>query len=179
MPTVSGRAEVRQFIQRTPAELEEKVLRGAARAAANVVANEAKERTQSKEVRGAIKVSTRKPEGGRIIAKVQVRGPGAYLAPWEEYGTSPHLISVDESQRNGMSIGRINKLAKQPDSNHSLVIGGKFVGATVLHPGARAHPFLRPALDIKETEAIGAAQAYIAARVTRSGILGGPEADAA
>lgn len=177
MPTVRGKADVNRFIAGIPAALEDRVLRGAARAAATIVATEAKDRTQSSEVRDAIKVSARKAEGGRIIAKVQVKGPGAYLAPWEEYGTAPHLISVDESQRNGMTIGRINQLAKGSDSNHSLVIGGKFVGRTVLHPGARPHPFLRPALDVKEAEAIAAAQSYINSRVTRSGILGGPEGD--
>lgn len=171
MPTVRGKAEVRAFIGRLPVELP-KVLRGAARVAATIVADEAKARTQSHEVRGAIKVSSRKGEGGQIIAKVQVKGPGAYLAPWEEYGTSPHLISVDESQRGGMSIGRINKLAKAEGGNHSLVIGGKFVGTTVLHPGARPHPFLRPALDTKGAEAIAAAQNYISARVTKAGIVG-------
>ncbi|HEY0130116.1 MAG TPA: HK97 gp10 family phage protein [Allosphingosinicella sp.] len=175
MPTVRGKEAVKSFIGLIPAELEDKVFRGAARAAATVVATEAKARTHSSEVRGAIKVSVRRPEAGQVLALVQVKGPGSYIAPWEEYGTAPHLISVDESQRGGMSIGRINRLAKDPDSNHSLVIGGKFVGKTVLHPGARAHPFLRPALDIKEAAAVAAAQGYINSRVTRAGITGGPE----
>lgn len=178
MPRVRGRAEVKNFMARIPVDLEGKVLRGAARAAAKVVAEEAKERTQSDEIRGAIKVSTSRPDGGRVIAKVQVKGRGAYLAPWEEYGTAPHLISVDASQSGGMSVGRINRLAKDPDSNHSLIIGGNFVGATVLHPGARPNPFLRPALDIKEGEAIAAAQNYIRSRIKRSGIVGEPEGDA-
>ena len=177
MPTVRGKSEVRAFMNRIPAEIEDKVLRGAARAAATVVAEEAKLRTQSSEVRGAIKVASRKEAPGRIVAKVQVKGPGAYLAPWEEWGTAPHLISVDESQRRGMSIGRINRLAKEPDANHSLVIGGKFVGRTVMHPGARPHPFLRPALDLKEAEAIAAAQSYISTRVSRTGISGAAEGD--
>lgn len=172
MPTVRGKASVNAFIGSIPREIETKVLRGAARAAANVVADEARERTQSHEVRGAIKVATRKEEG-RVIAKVQVKGPGAYIAPWEEYGTAPHFISVDESQRNGMSVRRINQQHKAG----SLVINGQFVGATVLHPGARPHPFLRPALDIKEGEAIAAAHGYIRSRVTRSGIVGDVEGD--
>lgn len=172
MPTVRGKAEVKAFIGRIPGEMETKVLRGAARAAANVVANEAKERTHSQEVRGAIKVATRKEEG-RVIAKVQAKGPGAHLAPWEEYGTAPHFIRVDESQRGGMSIGRINREHKAG----SLVIGGKFVGDTVFHPGARPHPFMRPALDTKEAEAFAAAQGFIKSRVKRTGIVGEAEGD--
>jgi hypothetical protein len=108
---------------------------------------------------------------GRIVAKVQVKGPGAYIAPWLEYGTSAHFISVDDSQRQGMSVSRINKAHK----SGSLVIGGNIVGTTVLHPGARPHPFLRPALDMKGNAAVAAAQGYINSRVTKAGIVGAPE----
>jgi len=167
MVTVRGRSEVRRFIARLPSEIETKLLRGAGRAAANVIADEATERCISSEVRGAIKVRVGSGEG-RVTAKVQVKGKGAYIAPWLEYGTDPHFISVDESQRNGMSIGRINDQHKAG----SLVINGNFVGKMVLHPGAKPHPFLRPALDIKAGEAIAAAQGYINARVSRSGITG-------
>jgi len=172
MVTSRGKSEVKAFMSRIPGDIEDKLLRGAARAAANVVADEARDRTQSSEVRGAIKVATKK-ETGRVVAKVQVKGPGAHLAPWEEYGTDPHFISVDDSQRDGMSVKRINKAQK----DGSLVIAGKFVGSTVWHPGARPHPFLRPALDIKEGEAIAAAQNYIAKRVKRTGIVGDDEGD--
>lgn len=169
MPKVRGRAEVRRFIEQVPAELKSKVLRGAARAAAKVVAEEAKERSISEQVSNAIKVAT-SAKDGRVIAKVQVKGEGAFIAPWLEYGTDPHFISVDDSQRKGLSVARINKLQK--DNPGSLVIGGTFVGTTVFHPGAQARPFLRPALDVKEAEAIAAAQAFINSRVTRAGIVG-------
>jgi hypothetical protein len=140
-----------------------------------VVAEEAKTRSISQEVSDAIKVRT-SGKDGRIIAKVQVRGPGAYIAPWLEYGTGPHFISIDDSQRQGMSVNRVNTIRKE---GKSLVIGGKFVGDTVFHPGAKAHPFLRVSLDTKEAEAIAVAQAYINSRVTKAGIVGSaePEAD--
>lgn len=172
MPTVRGKAEVQRFLTKLPADIEAKLLVGAGRRAANVVAAEARERTQSDEIRGAIKVSVRREEG-RIVAKVQVKGKGAYLAPWEEYGTDPHFITVDDSQRDGLSVRQINKRQREG----SLVIGGAFVGTTVWHPGARAHPFLRPSLDLKEAEAIAAAQSYITTRVTRAGIVGRAEQD--
>ena len=56
-----------------------------------------------------------------------------------------------------------------------MIIGGKFVGETVWHPGAKPHPFLRPSLDIKGAEAIAAAQSYINAHVTPSGIVASAE----
>jgi hypothetical protein len=174
MVTSKGGTEVRQFIAKLPGEIERKLLRGAGRAAANVIADEAKERSISSEVSSAIKVKVRTTED-QVVAKVQVRGRGAYIAPWLEYGTSAHFISVDDSQREGMSVNKINKANKAG----SLVIGGKFVGSTVLHPGARPHPFLRPALDIKGDAAFAAAQGYINSRVTRSGIVGTAEPEEA
>lgn len=168
MAASRGGADVRRFIAQLPAELERKVLVGAGRAAAKVIAEEAKERSVSSEVASAIKTKVTSAEG-KVIARVQVRGPGAYMAPWLEYGTAPHFISVDDTQRSGRSIGRINKETK----TGSLVIGGAYVGDTVFHPGARPHPFLRPALDAKGVTAVKAAQAYINQRVTRSGIVGG------
>jgi HK97 gp10 family phage protein len=174
MATVKGASEVKAFFAQLPAQLESKLLRGAARAAANVVAAEAKERSVSSAVTNAIKVAT-KEEDGRIIGKVQVKGRGAYLAPWLEYGTDPHFISVDDNQRNGMSVRKVNQSV---DDKASLKIGDKFVGATVFHPGAQPHPFLRPALDSKEGEAIKAAQHYITSRVSRAGIMGSDEGDA-
>jgi len=92
---------------------------------------------------------------------------GGYNLPlWLEYGTAPHLISVDDSQRQGLSVRRVNDRVNAG----SLVINGNFVGTTVHHPGARPHPFMRPALDTKEGEARAAAQSYINSRISRSGI---------
>ena len=169
MATARGWSEVKAYITGIPRALEDRVLLGAARAAATVVAEEAELRSISHEVSAAIKVAT-KGEDGRVIAKVQVKGPGAYIAPWLEYGTDPHFISVDDSQRNGMSVRRVNKAV----NDGSLVIGGNFVGTTVWHPGAQAHPFLRPALDTKEGEAVAAAQTYIDSRVSGGQILPAP-----
>lgn len=167
MAKVSGQADVQRLFESIPANATA-ILRGAARAAANVVADEAKLRSISAEVSGAIKVRA-STKGGTAVGKVQVRGPGAYIAPWLEYGTAPHYISVNDTDRAGRSIGRINRLGKEG----SLTIGGAFVGASVFHPGARAHPFLRPALDTKEAEAIAAAQTYINSRVTPAGFATG------
>lgn len=175
MVSVRGKSDVMRFIAQVPADVERRLLRGAARTAAKLVAAEAKERSVSSEVAAAIKVKV-EDNDERVVAKVQVKGKGAYIAPWLEYGTDPHFISVDESQRNGLSIRKVNERTKD---KASLKIGGKFVGATVFHPGARPHPFLRPALDMREADAIRAAQNYINARVRPSGIAGSDEGDEA
>jgi hypothetical protein len=172
-----GRNEVSSFISQLQKDMETKLLRGAARAGGKVVADEIKERSKSEEVRDNLRMRTSAAEG-RVTVRIDVKpGWARSLAIWAEYGTAPHLISVDESQRSGMSIGRINRLAKDEDSSHSLVIGGRFVGTTVLHPGAQPYPAFRPALDIKQRDAIATAQAYINNHVAPSGIKGDAEGE--
>lgn len=175
MPTVRGKSEVKAYLASAPAKLKT-VLRGAARAGAAVVADEIKERTPSAEVRKDLRIRT-KASDDQIKVTIDVKpGWSRSLGTWLEYGTSPHFISVDDSQRGGRSVGRINRLSEEHGA--SLVIGGKFVGKTVWHPGARPQPTFRPALDQKEGEAIAAAQAYISARVSREGIAPTSEGDA-
>ena len=65
MPTVRGKSDVRRFIAQQPSVIETKLLRGAARAAGRVIAEEAKDRAISSDVREAITLKSR-AEVGRI-----------------------------------------------------------------------------------------------------------------
>jgi hypothetical protein len=171
MVTVRGRDAVDRFFAQLPKEIEGKLLRGAGRVGGNVVAEDARQRALSEEVRDNIivKVSSR---DGRIVVKITVRQGWSYsLGIWQEWGTEPHFIKVAEDQRQGRSIGRINKLVREG----SLVINGQFVGNTVRHPGARDVPFLRPALDLGVADAISAAQTYINSRIVGGKIVGAAE----
>ncbi len=168
MVTVKGSAAVKRFLSGLPKEIEGKLLRGAGRAAGKVIADDAADRATSQEVRDnvVVKVSSR---GGQVAAKITVRPGWSYsLGVWEEWGTEPHFIKVAEDQRQGRSIGRINKLTREG----SLVINGQYVGDTVYHPGAKDSPFLRPALDIRGRDAVAAAQAYINSRIVGGRIVG-------
>jgi len=183
MATRRSSASALRKLEQIPGLLVERVLPGAARAGAKVIAVEAKTLLGGKRADGgggskvliadAVKVRGRK-RGGLIIARVLLDGPGAYVGRWLEYGTDPHFISVDPAYRDGMTARRINKRVKGGDTalHATLMINGRPVGTTVYHPGAAAHPFLRPALDTKQAEAVAAAQAYIKSRVTRAGIVG-------
>jgi hypothetical protein len=171
MVTVKGRDTVQRFLASLPNDIETKLLRGAGRAAGKLVKEDAAERALSAVVRDDLVVKT-SARDGRIVVKVTVKpGWGYSLGVWQEWGTAPHFIRVAEDQRQGRSIGRINALSKEG----SLVIGGQFVGSAVFHPGARPHPFLRPALDIRGRDAIAAAQAYINARIAGGKIVGNAE----
>lgn len=165
MPTVRGKSDVKNFMRLIPAAMT-KVLQGAARAGGNVVALEAKVRSVSDLVADAIVVRARRHDN-LIVVKITVKkGFASSVGSWLEWGTSGHYIRVSDADRQGLSVGRVNEKVK----SGSLVIGGNFVGDTVWHPGARPYPFLRPALDAKENEAIAAARSYINARVGPAGI---------
>lgn len=170
MAFIKGREAVSARLRsEIPAHLE-RVARGAARAGANVFADYVKENTPSDEVRGAVRIRT-KADDSQVRVTVDIKpGWARTLGNWLEWGTSPHFISVDDAQRGGRSVGRINRLVEENDGNHALVIGGNFVGRTVFHPGAQAHPVFRPARDLKEAEAVAAAQNYINTRIGRPGI---------
>lgn len=166
---IKGMAAVKQRLVEQQVRLQTKVLRGAARAGADVIAAEAKARAPSDEVSNDIEVKVT-IDGKRVVATISVKpGWARSLARWAEYGTSPHFISVDDSQRAGRSVGRINKLTKEGDKSANLVIGGNPVGGTVYHPGAQEGPFMRPALDHSGDEARAAAQRYVLTNLKRGG----------
>lgn len=169
MATSRGRDQVNRYINGIPAKMNA-VLRGAAKAAGEVIADEIKANTPSEAVRNDLRIKSRAGDD-QIKVTIDVKpGWGRSIGIWLEWGTDAHFISVDKSQSQGRSVGRINKQVKENEGNASLVIGGAFVGTTVWHPGARPQPTFRPALDLKGDEARAAAQTYINAHVSRAGI---------
>lgn len=176
MAFLTGLPAVKAKMRRIPDDLRG-VLRGAARAGGNVFADYVKEETPSDDVRKAVRIRT-KEDDGHIRTTVDLKlGWGRSVGNWMEYGTDAHFISVDSSQRGGRSVGRINQQVREQGGDRSLVIGGKFVGATVWHPGARPHPVFRPARDLRASEAKAAAQAYIKTRIKRGVIIPASEGD--
>lgn len=177
--TMKGGDGLNAFFASLPANLGPKVLRGALKAGAEVIADRARDKCRSVEVRETIGTVS-KSEPGVVTAKVQTKGPGAFKAPWLENGTDPHFISVDPEVAGGRTAGRVNRLNSKGSSGvaETLIIGGKPVGKTVHHPGAKDHPFMRPALDEGEEDAIAAIGAHIAAKLTKEGLAApAPPAD--
>jgi hypothetical protein len=160
MPVTFNTDALRRAIGQLPAQLTNNVARGAARAFAAPIIADAKRRCRDEEVGESLKVTTR-VEPGAVVATIGTSGKGAYRAPWAENGTRPHLIAVNDQDRKGRSIGRINRLVREG----SLKIGSAFVGPVVDHPGARPYPFLRPAIDSETDAGMEAATAYVAKRL--------------
>lgn len=173
---VKGLKELNKFLQELPVKLEQNVLTGALRAAGKVFADQAKANLTangsviSSELRDSIRVSVRRRRG-KVRARIVAQGD-KNEAIWVEYGTQAHWISVREDARPGrmtrhglrrISIRTINRMA----ARGSLKIGKNFVGASVSHPGARAKPYMRPALEQRAQDAVVAAAEYMKKRLAR------------
>jgi hypothetical protein len=158
-----GLADLTSYLGDLAAGLAPKVVASGLRAGAKVIADEARAECRSEEVRETIGVVGRS-ETGIAVAKVQTAGPGAYKAPWLEFGTDPHLIQVHEEDR--VAVSTANRAARRS----SLVIGGHFVGPVIEHPGANPFPFLRPAADRRIDDAVTAMRDEIARRATPRGL---------
>lgn len=148
---IKGGAELQRALNELPVKLERNVMRGALRAAAVQIEQEAKARApaDSGKLRDSIRVSTGAKRGGTVYAHVKVGGVkkgDAFYARFVEFGTRPHEI--------------------RPRRSASLFIGG-LLRTLVRHPGTQARPFLRPAFDSKAGEAIRAFGDYMAARLER------------
>lgn len=172
---VHGLAELQKAMDEFPAKIEQNIMRGALRAGANVIAEEARRLVpvQSGQLRESIRVSVRPLPGGRIVATVKAgdrfkvykggvalkgapyrtkRSSGGYdyhapfYAHFVEFGTARHWI--------------------KPKNRKSLFIAG-LLREIVDHPGARPRPFMRPALDAKARAAVEAMAEYIRKRLPR------------
>jgi len=167
---VSGLAALQKFLDELPVKIEKNILRSALRKGAVVIMAEAKQRCPvglptneaAKKyggypgaLRDSIRVGTNY-RAGRVTASVKAGGKtkkqgDAYYAHMVEFGTRAHVIKT--VTRKG-----------------SLVIGGRFVGRSVQHPGARPRPFMRPSLDGKAQEAVIAVGEQMKVRLTKEGI---------
>lgn len=151
---VKGLRELQAFLDQLPAKLEANIMRGALRAGAKPIRIDAQRNLQSNGsiatglLAKGIKVTTRSRKGV-VTSTVRTSGKHGYIANWVEYGTAAHWI--------------------KPKTGRSLYFAGLNFGA-VLHPGARAKPFMRPAMDNRQQDAVIAVGNYIKARLTKAGI---------
>lgn len=147
---LKGLTELQTFLDQLPAKMEANIMRSALRAGANVVKQEAINNVPVKTgtLKDGLKVSTRSRRG-LVTASVKATGKHAYLARWIEYGTAAHFIA--------------------PKNAKSLFFAGLFSDG-VNHPGSRAKPFMRPALDTKALQALQAVGEQIKRRLTKAGL---------
>lgn len=147
---VKGLAELNRFLDQLPVKMEANVLRGAMRAGMKEVlpVAQANIHNVSGKLADGLKIGTRR-RNGQVTARLRAAGEHAFIAPWLEFGTKPHVIA--------------------PNEKKALAVAGETV-EKVTHPGAKPHPFLRPALDAAAGDATVAAGKYIKGRLEKVGL---------
>lgn len=169
---VKGLKEVLDMLSQLGPKIERQALTSGMRAGGNVVRDEARMRAPKRTGRMAKAIVTgspRKNQDGTFSVRVYVdeRKPNGFLGWFHEYGVAPHLVTVQDEEKPTRTLrsGRVEqwsmKFINRAVKGGSLVIGQNFVGPVVQHPGHRAHPFMRPALDAKQTEVVNAIRAKI------------------
>jgi HK97 gp10 family phage protein len=150
---IKGMAELDKLLAELPDKLQRNVMRSALRAGAQVIKQRAQELApvHTGKLRDSIRVSVR-IKAGVPVATVKAGGNakgGAFYAHMVEYGTAAHFI--------------------KPKTAKSLFLAGLFREG-VDHPGAVAHPFMRPAFDAAAQEAVLAVALKVKARLTKQGL---------
>lgn len=150
---LKGFEELQKALSELPDKIERNIVRAALRAAAKVTEAEAKRLVpvRTGKLRDSIRVSTRLVKGSpkaTITAGGRKKGAPFY-AHLVEFGAKAHFI--------------------KPKKAKSLFIAGVLRDG-VNHPGARKHPFMRPALDASTQAAILAFGNTVKARLTKQGI---------
>ena len=135
---IKGLKDLALTLEEFSPKLQRSYMRSAMRAGMNVVKPIARHNVHSVSgllARG-LKVSTSVSRNGVVTVKLKATGPHAFVARWVEYGTKSHIIQGVQAFGGG-------------------------VKGLVHHPGARPHPFLRPALDGQARAAVEAMAAHL------------------
>ena len=148
---VKGLSDLQKFLDELPKKLQNNVMRGALRAGMKPIQDDAKAGVAvvSGLLRKGLKISTR-VNGGTVTASLKATGKHAYIAKFVEFGTAAHRINAKDGG--------------------ALSFGGNAV-QHVDHPGAKAHAFMRPALDARAQDAVIAAAEYMKERLSTQGGL--------
>lgn len=169
---IQGGRQLDDLLKTLPKKLERNVMRAALREGGVVMRNEVKSRVpvDDGDLRRSVRVSTRSRKG-EVYASVKAGNKKAYYAGMVEFGTRPHLVKVDDRDRGiNNRTGRRVSVTTINRQQRSLIIGRTFVGPTVSHPGARPHPFMRPAADAAFGPAIKAFERKLRERMTAAGL---------
>lgn len=151
---VKGLSELQKFLDTLPAKMEANIMRSALRAGANVLKTEAASNldrngsVDSGDLKASLRVSS-KLSKGVVTATVKAGSDKAWYWRFVEFGTAAHVIKARRQK--------------------SLFFNGSQV-TSVDHPGARAKPFMRPALDARASDAVVAVGEQIKKRLTKQGI---------
>jgi HK97 gp10 family phage protein len=152
LTNVKGLAELQKFLDQLTPKMEKNVMRGALRAGMKVVQPVAQSHVHSVSglLAAGLKIGT-KSRRGTVQSNLKAKGEHGSIAHLVEFGTAAHTITAAPGSALRLHGGRLVQ--------------------SVEHPGARAKPFMRPALDAMAQAAVMATGNYIKQRLaTKHGI---------
>lgn len=163
---IKGLAELDRVLKELPATIEGKVVRGGLLAGQKVIAQAARdnldenESVKTGELKKSIRIRFKKKSQrfGWVRYEVVAGGRKAWYSHLIEFGTASFYTGT------GKSVGKPYEI--KPKNRKSLFLAGLFK-EQVTHPGIKPRPFMRPALDENQREAVEAVAEYIRKRLPR------------
>ena len=155
---VSGLKQLDAYLAALPMNLQKNAIRAGLTAAARPVRDEARNlapKSSGAMARAIRTGSPRQNQDGTFSVSISLKGPHSFLGLFHEYGVSPHLIASTGSGEGRVAVRKAAQ-GKGKVGAKVMKIGDDFVSGIIQHPGHRAHPFMRPALDAKADEAVRA-----------------------
>ena len=184
--TIKGLKELDDLLKQLPAEIEAKIARGALRAGQGVIANAARNilvsngNVRTGELYRSVKIVFSRKEiekYGWMRARLVAGSKKAWYAHIIEFGSAsyyqgkgrtvgkPYLISAKDNEGKRYGIKEKRNINKYGDAG-AMKFQGHF-SASVIHPGVRPQPFMRPALDAYGEQALGAFADYVRVRLPK------------
>ena len=156
---INGAEALAKALSLLPVNIERNIMRGALRAGAKVIFDDAKQNApvQDGDLKQSLRVSTNRKKG-EVSASVKAGNKKAWYYHFVEFGTQPHMIKAKNAKY-------LRFMAKD---------GTSIKTKQVNHTGAIEKPFMRPALDKKNAEAIVKAGDYIRVRLEKEGMSAPP-----
>lgn len=155
---VTGLKELDKYLSALPKNMQKGAYRAGLTAAAAVVRDEARLRAPKKTGKMAKSIksgSARQNQDGTFSIQIRLEGLDGFLGVFHEYGVSPHLIASTGKGEGRVAVRKASE-GTGTVQNGVMKIGDDFVSGIISHPGHRAQPFLRPALDAKSEGAVKA-----------------------
>lgn len=152
MSTITGLSELNRYLETFEPRLRNNIVRGGLRKGTKDVLlpqAQANIHSVSGKLAAGLKIGTR-VKGQTVKAYIKATGPHARVAHLVEHGTRAHFIPAKKG-------GALSFLGVFREGVH--------------HPGAKPHPFARPALDQRGTAAVIAFGEYVKNRLqTKQGL---------
>lgn len=152
---IIGAKELSEALALLPANIERNIMRGALRAGAKVIFDDAKQNApvDGGDLKESLRISTNRKKG-EVSASVKAGNKKAWYYHFVEFSTQPHIIRAKNAKY-------LRFMAKDGTSVRTQQVN---------HTGTLEQPFMRPALDKKNAEAIVKTGDYIRKRLGKEGL---------